>query len=262
MPGEGEATPDDEARRVWSLLAAMRHDGPRPDLGWEPGPIERLFWEGRGPNVHKWHHVLPLYDRYLAPWRGRPLRFLEIGVFHGGSLWLWREVFGPEATIFGIDIDPACAAQDGRHGQVRIGSQADPAFLAAVVEEMGGVDVVLDDGSHDSRHIRASLAALFPRLADGGLYMVEDLHAAYWPSFSGGYGAPSSFMSDVKAMIDDLHHWYHEEGQRIDATRDHLRAIHVHDSFVALEKGRPLPPRHTVREGPFERPAGRRNRKA
>ena len=48
-----------------------------------------------------------LYDRYLAPYRAgtAPLRMLEIGVSKGGSLWLWRRVFGERLTLFGIDID-------------------------------------------------------------------------------------------------------------------------------------------------------------
>jgi hypothetical protein len=126
------------------------------------------------------------------------VRFLEIGVSKGGSLDMWRSYFGPEAVIYGIDIDEACAQFDGRSAQVRIGSQDDPAFLASVVAEMGGVDVVLDDGSHDSRHIRASLDVLFPLLSEGGVYMMEDLHAAYWVSHSGGYRRPSSIMETVK----------------------------------------------------------------
>ncbi len=191
-----------------------------------------------------------LYDRYLAPFRGRPVRFLEIGVFGGGSLWIWRRFFGPEATIFGVVIEPSCAVHDGRDGQVRIGSQDDAGFLGRLVDEMGGLDLVLDDGSHQNSHIRASLAALFPRLADGGLYMVEDLHAAYWPSFGGGYRAEGSFMTDLKAMVDDLHHWYHDQGQEVAPTRDALVGLHLHDSFAVLEKGRASAPRHTVRRDP------------
>lgn len=235
---------------VVRLLGALEHPGGRPDDGREPGPIERLFWDGDGPAVHKWHHFLPLYDRYLAPFRGRPVRFLEIGVFGGGSLWMWRRFFGPEATIFGIDIDRRCAVHDGRDAQVRIGSQADPDFLGRVADEMGGLDLVLDDGSHQSAHIRASLAALFPRLSPGGLYMVEDLHATYWPTFGGGHRAEGSFMTDLKAMMDDLHHWYHDAGQEVAPTRDALVGLHLHDSFAVLEKGSARPPRHTVRLGP------------
>lgn len=258
-PGEASKM-EDSAERFHALMVSCFHAGGRPEDGRELGLIERLFWEGDGPSVHKWHHYLPLYDRYFGPFRGKPARFLEIGVFGGGSLWMWRRFFGPGATIFGLDIDPACAAFDGNDAQVRIGSQDDPAFLARVVEEMGGIDLVLDDGSHDSGHIRASLAALFPRLSEGGLYMIEDLHAAYWPHYSGGYGQPQSFMSDVKAMIDDLHHWYHDRGELIAATAGQLGGLHVHDSITILEKRAARAPRHSVRRaGPQyrgKRPGG------
>lgn len=54
---------------------------------------------------------------------------------------------------------------------MRIGSQADKDFLGAVVKEMGGIDVVLDDGSHQMLHIIKSLSYLFPHLNDGGIYI-------------------------------------------------------------------------------------------
>lgn len=142
------------------------------------GDLLDILAAGGDQMIHKWHHYIPLYERYFGTWRNRPLRFLEIGVFRGGSLSMWRRYFGPEAMIFGIDIDPTCAAYDGSAGQVRIGSQDDPEFLARTVEEMGGVDIVLDDGSHMLPHIRTSFEALFPCVTPGGLYMVEDLHAA------------------------------------------------------------------------------------
>lgn len=175
--------------------------------------VEEIFWNHDGPVIHKWHHYLPLYDRHFTPWRDKPLRMLEIGVSKGGSLAMWRRFFGTEAVIFGIDIDPTCARFDGIDGRVRIGSQADAAFLASVVAEMGGVDIVLDDGSHMSGHMRSSLETLFPLLSDGGLYVIEDLHAAYWQDFGGGYRAEGSFMTTIKTMIDDMHHWYHDRAR-------------------------------------------------
>ena len=211
------------------------------------GPLAKAFQAHTGRAVHKWHHYFPIYERHFAPFRRDGLRMLEIGVSKGGSLELWRDYFGPTVTIFGIDIDPACAAFDGEHGQVRIGSQADPAFLASVIAEMGGVDIVLDDGSHDSRHIRASFDTLFPLLAEGGVYMVEDMHAAYWPSHSGGYWWPTSFMQTVKTLIDDMHHWYHGRGQRIGVAADSLGGIHVYDSIVVFDKRRPSPPVHSIK---------------
>ena len=209
------------------------------------GGLAQLYATPTDTLVHKWHHFLPLYDRYFAPFRDRPPRFLEIGVSGGGSLALWRNYFGPDAVIFGIDIDPDCAEFDGQSGQVRIGSQDDPAFLAGVVAEMGGLDIVLDDGSHQMTHIRASLSALFPHLAEGGLYMIEDLHTAYSPAFGGGIAAEGNFFNDLRKIIDDMHHWYHRSAPNDPLRAAHTTGVHVHDSVVVIDKGRVFPPTHS-----------------
>src|SRR5215813_13910907 len=112
------------------------------------GYLLHLFADNKKYVVHKWHHYIPIYDRYFSSFRGRKVRFLEIGVSKGGSLQMWRAYFGKDAIIFGIDIDDECLKYSGHAGQVRIGSQVDQSFLDSVVKEMGGLDIVLDDGSH------------------------------------------------------------------------------------------------------------------
>jgi len=46
-------------------------------------------------------------------------------------------------------------------------------------------------------------------------------------------------------MIDDMHHWYHLEGEKNAATAGHISALHVYDSIVVLEKNKVAPPRHS-----------------
>ena len=228
-------------------LRDLRFTGPdvaadiREKYGFD-GDLLDFFAGNTGPVVDKWHHYIPLYERYFGRFRNRAVRFLEIGVFKGGSLQMWRKYFGPEATIFGIDIDPRCAAQDGLAGQVRIGSQDDPEFLASVIDEMGGVDVVLDDGSHRMEHIRATLTHVFPRLSMEGVYMIEDLHTAYWRRFGGGTRKGRSFFHDVAALIDDMHGTYHDMAPNQPEISAHLGGVHVHDSIVVLEKARVYQP--------------------
>ena len=209
------------------------------------GDLLAIYAGNKVASVHKWHHYIPLYDRYFAPWRGRPLRFLEIGVNHGGSLQMWREYFGPEAVIYGVDINPDCAQYDGQAGQVRIGSQADPEFLDGVVQEMGGVDIVLDDGSHRMAHVEASLKALFPKLANGGLYVIEDLHTAYFPKYGGGYRAGANFFNMLRRMVDDMHRWYHPKKLRFPAMAGAFSGFHIHDSMVVIEKDEVPRPVHS-----------------
>lgn len=211
----------------------------------EFGELLNIYARHQGAEIHKWHHYLPIYERYFGPLRSQPIRFLEIGVAKGGSLEMWRSYFGDQALIYGIDIDPACAQFDGAAANVRIGSQADPSFLNAVVDEMGGVDVVLDDGSHKMDHIRTSLRTLFPRLALGGLYMIEDLQTSYWRKFGGGYGKDANFFNAVRSMIDDMHHWYHDKPVKHLEMKDSVAGLHIHDSIVVIEKAKVDRPTHS-----------------
>jgi hypothetical protein len=207
--------------------------------------LHRLFYGNDGPIVHKWKHYLSIYARHLESFRNKPVRFLEIGVFKGGSMRLWRRYFGTEATIFGVDIDPSCAVFDGQDAQVRIGSQADPEFLQKVVSEMGGIDIVLDDGSHVSSHQRASFQCLFPKLSDGGLYICEDLHANYWRGWcEGGYKRKTTFIETCKRLVDDLHSDFHSHGR--DEISKEIAGIHFYNSIVVIEKGRQPPPTHIM----------------
>jgi hypothetical protein len=219
-------------------------DDIRSKYGFE-GDLLDILSNNKGNIVHKWHHYIPIYDRYFSRFRGQKVKFLEIGVSKGGSLQVWREYFGNDAVIFGIDIDPACKKYDGRSGQVRIGSQADPDFLNSVIEEMGGVDIVLDDGSHQMEHIKFSLAHLFPKVTDGGLYMIEDLHTAYYHEFGGAFRSKSSFFHDLGLLIEDMHHWYHGNPLRMAKISKICSGIHVHDSIVVLDRGRVHPPTHS-----------------
>lgn len=208
------------------------------------GDLAHLFARGSERLVHKWHHYIPLYDRYFSRLRGTNARFLEIGVSQGGSLDLWRSYFGEKATIFGIDIDPDCAQFDGISGSVWIGSQNDLGFLDGVVSEMSGIDVVLDDGSHRMDHIRDSLSYLFPKLARGGIYMIEDLQVAYFAEFGGGFDSDGNFFNELRRYADALHRNYHDEDVVPEFARD-ISGVHVHDSIVVLDKDSVHAPCHS-----------------
>ncbi len=203
-------------------------------------PLRRRFLSHQGRQIYKWVHSLDIYDDWCARFVETDVRLLEIGVFQGGSLELWRSHFGQRATIFGIDIDPACAARCDAPNQVRIGSQSDPAFLRATVAEMGGVDLVIDDGSHIGRDQRASFAALWPLLNDGGLYVIEDLLTSYLPGpYAGGYGRRGTGIDLVKALADAVQQPFHLRGG---LGGNGLWSLHLYPNMAVIEKraARPL----------------------
>jgi SAM-dependent methyltransferase len=200
-------------------------------------PIWPLFLNHRGRIAHKWKHYFPIYERHFARFVDRPVVLIEIGCGEGGSLQLWKQYLGPHARIVGLDIRPDCAALAEDQIEVRIGDQCDERFLRDVVDEFGPPDVVLDDGSHYMAHIAASFRCLYPLVDRGGVYMVEDLHTAYWDEFGGGLHREGSFIEHCKGLVDELNA-EHSRGALAETefSRTTL-SMHFYDSVVVFEKG-------------------------
>ncbi len=197
------------------------------------------YLQRSGPKVMtKWAHYFEAYERELTRFRGKPIRFLEIGVFRGGSVPMWKAFFGPAAQLTFIDIDPDCKAHEIAGTRVEIGSQADPEFLARIAETYGPFDVVLDDGSHICKHQIATFECLWPHMADRGIYMVEDCHTSYWPGFGGGFRNEASFIEYSKRIIDRMHSWYTDQDAMFpfDPIAREVYGIRFYDSIVAVEK--------------------------
>jgi hypothetical protein len=127
---------------------------------------------------------------------------------------------------------------------VRIGSQDDPQFLRKVVAEMGGVDVVLDDGSHIASHQRVSFDVLYPLLGEGGSYLIEDMHTAYWPAFEGGLKRPGTAIEFLKSKLDDMHMHYVKSGLNNAESIPDIESIQFFDSIAVIKKRKQRPRFH------------------
>jgi hypothetical protein len=214
------------------------------------GELEQLFYGHKGKIAHKWHHYLEIYDHHFqrlrAP-RAHPVRILELGIASGGSLQIWRKYFGPQARIVGVDIDPACLDRVDPDTPAVIGDQSDPAILAAALAQLGGgVDIVIDDGSHIGRHQIPSFEYLYPRISEDGIYACEDLLCSYAPEFEGGYRREGTFIEYTKSLIDRLHAW-HLEGKLKTTNMDFAQTtfgIFVYLELIVIEKRRIKPPFH------------------
>jgi len=56
---------------------------------------------------------------------------VEIGVFGGGSLPMWRTYFGERSRIYGVFANPPVAFMRGPGIEIVIGDQSSPAFWEA-----------------------------------------------------------------------------------------------------------------------------------
>lgn len=201
--------------------------------------LARLFGTDKSSRYHGYtaHYQQHLHDR-----RRDVRTILEIGIggyahARGGeSLKMWQAYF-PKATIVGLDIDEKFVP--GARIAVRKGDQADPQLLLDLVEEYGQFDIVIDDGSHVSEHVLASFDVLFPAVAPRGLYVIEDLHAAYLPDFAGGPpGTPDTSVSMLKELVDVLCVGrYRRAAQAEKLPLIPVASVHVYPNIVFIERG-------------------------
>lgn len=193
----------------------------------------------------KWSNYFDIYEELLAPFKSKDnLRFLEIGVAKGGSLQLWRNYFGSKALIAGLDIDPSCKRFEEENTFIKIGDQIDRDFLSEVVDELGPFDIILDDGGHEMHQQIVSFEHLYPRLAELGLYIVEDTHTSYWTEFGGGARKAGTLIEYMKAKIDEVNGFHgivSDPALFTDLTRS-TYSVSFYDSIVALRRRpRPMP---------------------
>jgi hypothetical protein len=194
--------------------------------------------------LFKMLHYLEIYDALLAPWQGRDVNFLEIGIYKGGSMPMWQGFFGKGAKLTFLDIDPACRALELPGMRVEIGDQSDPAFLQKIGTDHGPFDLIVDDGGHKMHQQITSFRELWSKLKDRGLYIVEDTHTSYWPGFGGGFREGKSFIEFAKDLIDRMHSWYTEDdtGFPLHPMAREIGGIQFYDSMVVIEKRLKEPP--------------------
>ncbi|MEX2181698.1 MAG: class I SAM-dependent methyltransferase [Gemmatimonadaceae bacterium] len=173
-----------------------------------------------------------VYDELLAGYRERPITFVEIGVLNGGSLFMWRRFLGPQARIIGVDLNPDARRWEGEGFDIAIGDQGDPAFWAGFFTRFSDVDVVLDDGGHTNRQQIVTATACIPHIRDGGVLIVEDVHAAYLREF----GNPSrySFINYAKRHVDWVNARFPALRRQRSAASAAVYAVSFYESIVCL----------------------------
>jgi len=203
--------------------------------------LEAYFLNSPHRMIHKWLHYFEVYERHLSRFRGTDVNLVEIGVYQGGSLQMWKHYFGERARIWGVDINPDVARFEEDRIRIIVGDQSDRDFLRAVIDSVPRIDILIDDGGHTMLQQRTTMEELFPKIDANGVYICEDLHTSYWPEFGGGHLDPRSFIEFSKNYIDRLNAWHSQDLRSLSVSEFTRTAhsMHYYNSMLVIEK-RPM----------------------
>lgn len=219
-----------DRRMQWSSSNGSKGSANQSNALWK-------FFESRkqGRGIWKWNHYFPIYDRHFSRFRGQEVNVLEIGVYSGGSLEMWKDYFGPLCHIYGVDIEPACKAYEDESIKVFIGDQEDRIFWGDFKRKVQSLDIVIDDGGHSREQQVATLEELLPHLLPNGVYLCEDVTGEF-----------NEFTSYVFGLAHNLNAFGHLVQNLDDAERrlacpasplqSAINSVHVYPYVVVIER--------------------------
>jgi len=182
--------------------------------------------EGRG--ILKWLHYFDIYHRYFQKFVGQEVHIVEIGIFSGGSLDMWKEYFGPKCRIYGVDIHEECKAYEDSQTKVFVGDQADRSFWEGFKKNVPRVDIVIDDGGHLPHQQIVTLEELLPHVQPGGVFWCEDI-----------LGIHQRFVAYLYGLADRLNAYgIKPDGSEVDPSefQRSIYGIHLYPFVAVIEK--------------------------
>ena len=184
---------------------------------------------------------LDIYEKYFQSLRDQKLNILEIGVDKGDSLRLWREYF-INSNICGLDINKKDFVI--QNVEIYQGDQNDKILLNKIANKYGKIDIIIDDGSHVSKHIINSFNYLFDHLSQNGIYIIEDLQTSYIPRYGGSrinLIKKNSSMNFFKSLSDSINYENFDrpffKKNRFDGL---IKSIHFYQNIVFVFKGKSM----------------------
>lgn len=192
------------------------------------------------------HFYTVHYQKHFRKFKFKPIVLFEIGVggYHfpdigANSLRMWKRYF-PFGKIASLDIYDKSFFEE-RRIKIFQGSQTDEQILNKIIDQIGEPTIIIDDGSHINKHVIDTFKVLFPRLKNGGIYVIEDTETSYWPDYGGdseNLSNPTTAMNFFKNFVDGLNH---QEFLKPDYKPSYfdrnIVSIHFYHNLIFIYKG-------------------------
>jgi hypothetical protein len=201
-----------------------------------------LFYESKYYSL-KYKNYFPVYEKLFSKYRDKKITFVEIGVLSGGSLFMWRNYFGKNARIIGVELNPEAKKFEEDGFEIFIGNQSDEYFWENFFKEVGNVDIVLDDGGHTNFQQIVTCSSCIPFIKDDGIMVVEDVFHSYGISYGAkGFFNPSkySFINFCKKIVDDINFRFPDSKKFLFSLNKFVYSCEFFEAIVAFKINKSL----------------------
>lgn len=193
---------------------------------------------------HNHHDYCRHYDKHFTHFRDKNIIVMELGVGgyefpdRGGSgLRIWSDYF-ERAKIIGIDVFDKSKVVINPRTTIYQCSQVDKDGLRKIIAQEGTPTIIIDDASHMNGLTIESFRLLFPKLAPGGIYVIEDLESSWWNSH-GFDGEPNykDFSANTSInLLRDLINSVNAKHLPNDSEFLPIESIHFYQNMAIIHK--------------------------
>lgn len=125
-------------------------------------------------------YVSSFYEEAFSKYKNLKINMLEIGIFKGASLKLWREYFS-DAAIVGIDIQDQVLPQFRELENVNL--IFDNAYSETFLNDDRKFNILIDDGPHTLESQLVFLNKYLPKMDKDSILIIEDVASISYISF-------------------------------------------------------------------------------
>lgn len=115
------------------------------------------------------------YEDLFETIRNNPIKMMEIGVYNGGSIKLWKDYFHNESEIYASDIN-YFSHLDGTYSI--IGDMYSDEQVSKFSNDY--FDLIIDDGPHSFESFVLVMQKYFSKIKKDGILIIEDVINSAW----------------------------------------------------------------------------------
>ena len=146
------------------------------------------------------HGYSKIYENLFKPIKGEELKILEIGSFYGNASAALSFYF-KNSFIYSADINPDMYKYKGtRLKNFFVDSSSRESINKKIIKKNFKFDIIIEDASHMLKDQIISLFMLFPKIKEGGIFIVEEID---FPEKRADMRA-DQFLPDLKTILKKI----------------------------------------------------------